>query len=195
MFVESDPERNENEPPLAALDTLYLSMDNKRRTAANTFLIASTFRFAIFAMVVVLMENYPGQQIQVLLISSWFISAILMRTRPYHRTIDLWTVFGYETLYAWCLALTFMFTPEYIFRSYTISKNMGFTICLFTFIALGVGFILILYSIGWQVHYYHQVHERSIARAEQARRNLLEMSMRKQLTVVDEALDEKSEES
>lgn len=149
VFVESDPDRNVNEPPLAALDTLYLNMANKRRTAANIYLIASTFRYAIFAIVVVLMQDHPAQQIQVLLISSWFISAILMRTRPYIHASDLWTVFGFETLYSLCLALTFMFTPEYIYRSYTISKNMGFTICLFTFIAVGVGLLLILYSIGW----------------------------------------------
>jgi len=196
LFIESDVERNKNTLPLAALHTLYLSMENKRHNAANTFLIASTFRFAIFAIVVVLMPDYPAQQIQVLLASSWCVSAVLMRMQPYSRGIDRWTVFLFESVYAWCLALCLMFTPEYSFRSYAISKNMGFAICTLAFIALGVGLILIIHSACWQVKYYESVKERAAERAEAARRRILEMSMRKQLTVVDEAsADEQSEES
>ena len=69
--------------------------------------------------------------------------------QPYTRTFNFFTVLFFEFIYVWCCALNLMFTPEYIWRSYEISKNMGFFICLLAFVALGVGLLLIGFSAWW----------------------------------------------
>ena len=61
--IESDVERDPNELPLAALNTLYVGMDNNRRTGANMLIIAQIFRAAIFAVVMILLQDAPGFQI------------------------------------------------------------------------------------------------------------------------------------
>ena len=61
--IESDVERDPNELPLAALNTLYAGMDNNRRTGANMLIIAQIFRAAIFAVVMILLQDAPGFQI------------------------------------------------------------------------------------------------------------------------------------
>ena len=50
---DSDPERNQDKLPLAYIDTLYLGMNNKRRNSTNGYLISSTLRTAIYAIVVI----------------------------------------------------------------------------------------------------------------------------------------------
>lgn len=156
-LIESDVERDKNELPTAALDCLYTGMDNKRRTPANILLIAQVFRAVLFAIIMVMLQDAPGFQIQLLIISSWFITAILFRTKPYTRSINFFTVAFFEFIYVWCCALTLMFSPEYIYRSYSISKNMGFFICLVAFIVLGVGLVLIIGSVVWQSQYYKRI--------------------------------------
>ena len=164
-------------------------MDNKRRTPANTFLIAQVFRAAIFAIVMVMLQDAPGFQIQLLVISSWFMTAILWRSRPYTRGINFCTVAFFELLYVWCCALSLMFSPEYIFRSYKLTKDMGLLICLLAFIALLVGVLLIIHSITWQLGYYRRIQEEAIERAREARRRQAERSM-KPLEVVMEEVEE-----
>ena len=77
--LESDVERDPNDLPLAAINTLYVGMDNKRRTPANLMIIAQIFRYAIFAIVMVMLQEAPGLQIQILVVCSWFITAIIWR--------------------------------------------------------------------------------------------------------------------
>lgn len=155
--IESDIDRDKNELPTATLDCLYTGMDNKRRTPANMFLIASVFRYAIFAIVMIMLSESPGFQIQLLVISSWFMTAILWRSRPYTRDFTFFTVAFFEFVYVWCCALSLMFSPEYIHRSYKLSKNMGFFICLVSFIALGIGLILIACSVWWSSKFYTRI--------------------------------------
>ena len=57
--IDSDVER-ENEPPVAPLATLYLNMNDSKRTASNIYLLSYMLRRAIFGVVVVLMEDYPA---------------------------------------------------------------------------------------------------------------------------------------
>ena len=58
--IDSDVERDEEEPPVASLATLYLNMKNSKRTASNIYLLSYMLRRAIFGVVVVLMEDYPA---------------------------------------------------------------------------------------------------------------------------------------
>mmetsp|Transcript_5486 Transcript_5486/g.7332 ORF Transcript_5486/g.7332 Transcript_5486/m.7332 type:complete len:366 (-) Transcript_5486:1025-2122(-) len=190
--IESDIEREPDELPVAALNTLYVGMDNRKRTAANMFIIASIFRYAIFAIVMVMLQEAPGFQIQILIISSWFLTAIMWRMRPFTRLLNFVTVAFYEFLYVWSCALCIMFSPEYIHRSYQISKNMGFFICLVQFIALVVGLVLIAYSVWWQTKFYARIALEAMVRAEEARRRVAAKQIQP-LEVVNEVSEESAQ--
>lgn len=58
--IESDPERDQKEPHVVSLETLYLGMSIKRKSASNVYIIASTFRRAIYALVAIMMHDYPA---------------------------------------------------------------------------------------------------------------------------------------
>ena len=60
LAMDSDVDRDENEPPVESLSTLYLNMKNSRRIASNIYLLSYMLRRAIFGVVVVLMEKYPA---------------------------------------------------------------------------------------------------------------------------------------
>lgn len=60
MVVDSDPEIEQNQPPQAAMTTVYLNMSNHNKSAANLFVIVYALRRAIYAVVFVLLENYPA---------------------------------------------------------------------------------------------------------------------------------------
>ena len=55
----------------------------------------------------------------------------------------------FENIYAWACALNLMFSPEYIFRSYSISKRMGFAVCALAILTALIGLILILHALWW----------------------------------------------
>lgn len=166
--MEHDP----NDLPLAAINTLYVGMDNKRRTPANLMIIAQIFRYAIFAIVMVMLQDAPGLQIQILVVCSWFITAIILRLYPYTRTLNFCTALVFEFLYVWSCALALMFSPEYIWRSYEISKNMGFFICMIQFAVLFFSTLLICYSLWWQSRYYRRITKEAMQRAEAAKLRL-----------------------
>ena len=62
----------------------------------------------------------------------------------------MFSMMMFETLYVWCCAFTLMFSPEYIFRSYTISKDMGFVVCSLACITSIFGLLLMMHSLWWQ---------------------------------------------
>lgn len=77
--IESDVERDQNQPPMATLERLYLNMSNKRRTAANIYIITYMLRRAVFAIVVILMTSYPALQLMTLLVTSGITTALTLR--------------------------------------------------------------------------------------------------------------------
>ena len=61
--LDSDPRRDQNMPPPLGLQTMYLGMDNKRRNASNLYIIFQMIRYAVYALAVVLLDEYPTQQL------------------------------------------------------------------------------------------------------------------------------------
>ena len=61
--IESDPTNDPAQLPVPALNTLYLGMSNNKRTAGSLYLISYILRRAVFAVVVVLMQDYPALQV------------------------------------------------------------------------------------------------------------------------------------
>ena len=61
--LDTDPERDHDELPLAALNTLYLSMENRRRNSANIYLIFANLRYMVYALTVIMLDSVPGLQI------------------------------------------------------------------------------------------------------------------------------------
>lgn len=181
---DTDPDRDADELPVATLSSLYLSMENKRRNGANIYLIFSNLRYMVYVLVVLMLDYVPGLQIQLLVVSSWVMSAILWRSKPYLRPISMFSMMTFEFLFVWCCALTLMFSPEYIFRSYSISKDMGFAVCSLACITSIFGLLLILHSLWWQSLYYRQVEERAKDRSEAYRLRLAELSIK--LEVIEE---------
>jgi len=114
----------------------------------------------------------------------------LWRSQPYLRPVSMFSMMMFENLYVWCCAFTLMFSPEYIFRSYTISKDMGFTVCSLACITSIFGLLLMLHSLWWQQMYYVQVKERAAERAEATRFRLAELSLKKLEVIEEEEEDE-----
>ena len=85
------------------------------------------------------------------------MTAIIWRLRPYTWDLNFFTAAFFEFLYVWSVALCLMFSPEYIWRSYEISKNMGFFICIMQFVGLITGLVLIIYNIWWQNKFYQRI--------------------------------------
>lgn len=55
--IESNPELDENEPHIASIETMYLGMSVKRKSASNAYVMAYLLRRAIYALVVILMDE------------------------------------------------------------------------------------------------------------------------------------------
>lgn len=75
--------------------------------------------------------------------------AIVVRGQHYKRTITRYTVIGFELAFVWCCTLCFVFSPEYSYRSFTISKDMGTAICGIAGVCLFAAFALICHSMWW----------------------------------------------
>ena len=58
--IDSDVERDQDEPPVAPLATLYLNMNNSNRTGSNIYHLNYMIRRVIFGLVVVYMEDCPA---------------------------------------------------------------------------------------------------------------------------------------
>jgi len=61
--LDTDPERDQDELPQAALNSLYLGMENRRRNSANIYLIFANLRYMVYALTVIMLEDVPGLQI------------------------------------------------------------------------------------------------------------------------------------
>lgn len=61
--VDANPERDPDSLPPVDMYTLYQGMNNRRRNAANAYLIATTLRSAVYALIVIQMDSNPGFQI------------------------------------------------------------------------------------------------------------------------------------
>ena len=114
--VESDPERDEKDPPMVQLSTIYLNMSNNRRTASNIYLISYMLRRAIFAVIVILMDSYPYLQIATTIFVSGITTAIILRGKIYLDGLSRWTMASLEIVFAWFCALTLQFSPQYTWR-------------------------------------------------------------------------------
>ena len=79
------------------------------------------------------------------------VTAILTKGKPYANPFTRWSLVGFELIFAWTCALCLMFSPEYMYRSYTIAKDMAIALCIITACVAGLGFILTIYSLIWQI--------------------------------------------
>jgi len=61
--LDTDPERDQDELPQAALNSLYLGMENRRRNSANIYLIFANLRYMVYALTVIMLDDVPGLQI------------------------------------------------------------------------------------------------------------------------------------
>lgn len=174
---------------MAPLHTLYLNMANKKRTYSNMYLISFMLRRAIFAVVAVLMQDYPALQLLIMMLTSWITSAIVLRGKFYEDSVSKWTIVLLEFLFAYICAISLIFSPEYKWRSFKITDDMGTTICVMTMLVTIISAILMLYSICWQVMYNKRRIKNMIAAIQMKKMRdqlKLENSQKKMLTVVEE---------
>lgn len=168
--IESDPERDPKQPPVASLHSLYLDMSDKRRTAANISIIAYLLRRALYAVVVILMTDYPALQLFLLLLSSGLAAGIVLRGRPYLTDLTKWCVTVLEFGFAWTCTLCMMFSPEYMYRSYTIASDMANAVCALTGCISILGLAWLTYSLVWQALFNLRRKRNMELAAELARR-------------------------
>ena len=168
--IESDPERDPKLPPVATIHNLYLGMSNKRRTAANIYLIAFMLRRALYAVVVIMMKNYPALQLMTLLVTSGISTAIILRGRPFDINRDKWLMAIFEIGFSWTCTLCMMFSPEYMHRSYTIASDMANAVGVITGCILLLGLVWMIYSLVWQAQFNMRRRKNLELAAELARR-------------------------
>ena len=168
--IESDPERDPKLQPVATIHNLYLGMSNKRRTAANIYLVSFMLRRALYAVVVIMMKNYPALQLMTLLLTSGITTAIILRGRPYELNRDKWAMAIFEIGFAWTCTLCMMFSPEYMHRSYTIASDMANAVVSITFIIILLGLAWLIYSLVWQAQFNLRRRKNLELAAELARR-------------------------
>ena len=85
--------------------------------------------------------------------TSGITCGILLRAKVYADPLSKWTIVGFEFLFTWICALSLMFSPEYMYRSFDIAESMGILICSLTGAMAFFGFLLIGYSLYWQVKF------------------------------------------
>ena len=106
-------------------------------------------RRAVYAVVVIMMQDYPSLQIMILLVTSSLLTMILMRGRPYDTQLSKWSLFFFEFIFAWTCALCMMFSAEYMHRSYTVATDMANAICILAGCITIFGLVLLTYSLCW----------------------------------------------
>jgi hypothetical protein len=79
LVIDSDPVKSKDKLPHPMLSTLYLSMNTAKKIPSNIYLITYVLRRAIFAIVVVLMGDYPALQLHILMFTSTVTGIILIR--------------------------------------------------------------------------------------------------------------------
>lgn len=193
---ESSPDIDPKEPHIAHLETMYLDMKIQRKTASNTYILAYLLRRAVYALVVIMMNEYPALQIMVLFVTSGIVTAILLRSKPYLPGLPHWTVVAYEIIFAWTCILCMMFSPEYMYRSYEIATDMANAICIITTLVSASGVLLLGYSLLWQASFNKRRIENMQRAAELARMQRLRRHMvdSKQLAPITEAVHEEEPE-
>ena len=77
--IESDPKRDTKQATNVYLNTLYLGMSPKRRTAANIYLISFVLRRAVYALIVTLMDEYPTFQLFAMIMISALTTMVITR--------------------------------------------------------------------------------------------------------------------
>lgn len=167
--IESNPELSPTEPHIASLETMYLGMNIKRKNASNTYVLAYLLRRAVYALVVIMMDEYPALQIMVLLVTSVIVTACLLKGKPFATALSHWTVIGFELIFAWTCVLCMMFSPEYMYRSYEIATDMANAICIITTSIAGIGILLLTYSLCWQAGFNKRRRDNMLQAAELAR--------------------------
>ena len=61
------------------LNTLYLSMSTQKNFASNIYLITYVLRRAVYAIVVILLFDYPTLQLQILMLTTTFTGVVLIK--------------------------------------------------------------------------------------------------------------------
>ena len=61
------------------LNTLYLSMSTRKKIASNIYLITYVLRRAVYAIVVILLFDYPTLQLQILMLTTTFTGVVLIK--------------------------------------------------------------------------------------------------------------------
>ena len=61
------------------LNTLYLSMSMQKNFASNIYLITYVLRRAVYAIVVILLFDYPTLQLQILMLTTTFTGVVLIK--------------------------------------------------------------------------------------------------------------------
>ena len=189
--IESDPERDPNSQPIASLHYIYLDMSNKRRTQANIYLIAYMLRRAVYAIVVIMMQDYPALQLLILLLTSGLVTAIILRGKPYLTNMIKWQMAFYEFLFAWVCTLCMMFSAEYMHRSFEIAADMANAVNSITGCVALFGLINLIYSLIWQIQFNMRRKANMELASEMARRP---PRVKKQKKVPIEPIEEQSSE-
>ena len=93
-------------------------MSSNRRTSANIYLISYMLRRAIYAVILVLMEDQPFFQMIIMILMSLITMMIIFRGKPFATKLSKWTMFSFEFLFMFICVLSLLFTPTYAWYSH-----------------------------------------------------------------------------
>ena len=124
-------------------------MSSIRRTSANIYLISYMLRRAIYAVIIVLMNDHPLFQMIIMILMSLISMMIIFRGKPFEYALSKWTMFSFEFLFMFICVLSLLFTPTYAWYSPDRLNSTGLFICMLTVTTCALGFFLQLYSICW----------------------------------------------
>ena len=129
-------------------------------------------RRAIYAVIIVLMNDQPLFQMFIMILMSLFTMMILFRGKPYATKLSKYSMLSFEFLFMFICVLSLMFTPTYAHYSFEKMNQMGLFICILTVCTCALGFFLLLFSICWQNAFYTRRRKNLILKAERAKMKL-----------------------
>lgn len=108
-------------------------------------------RRAVYAVVVIMMTDYPALQLMTLVFTSGLISVIVLRGRPFLTSGIKWSMAIFEILFAWTCIAFIIFSAEYVYRSYTIVSDVANAVSILAACVIFHGLIWLMYSLCWQI--------------------------------------------
>ena len=153
LVINSNPAKDKNKLPHPMLSTLYLSMSTAKKIPSNIYLITYVLRRAIYAILVVLMGNYPALQLHILMITTTLAEIVVIRGKIYDNLVTKWMIIFFEAVFMVSCLLTLVFTTEYIYGNFQINRIIGISVCCILPLALTAGITFTGYFIGWQISF------------------------------------------